>query len=208
MNDRLPAAHAHADTTALARTYLGPILAAAYERGAGWTDIVDSLARPGNARFLTAAILRLYPELRLVDVVGVIAPASSNGLARPTPGACQTIDAGLAAIDVRGPGWVDHRYPIDAVIPELVDAGFGPHDIVALFNGNVAITRLGPALQAVFADYEPDADHEAQGVTLAQRWRCTLRCCQPRPRRRPLRRWLGGAEGEVPSADLARGLSS
>ncbi len=205
MNDRLPARQPDPIPTA---SYLGAELAAAYDQGAPWTDIVAAIARPGNARFLTGAILRLYPGLRLVDVVGVIAPACSNGLARPTPGACQTIDAGLAAIDVRGPGWVDHRYPIAAVVPELVDAGFGPYEIVALFNGNVSLERLGPALQAVFPDYVADVDHEAQGDRLAHRWRCSLRCCQPRQRHRLLRRRLGAANREAPDDSSARALPS
>ncbi len=71
MTDHLPAARPEPISAA---SYLGPELGAAYDQGAPWTDIVAALARPGNARFVTAAILHLYPDLTLVDVVGVIAP--------------------------------------------------------------------------------------------------------------------------------------
>lgn len=144
-----------------------------------WRERAARDARPGAARALTAELLRIYPELRLSEVLPVVAPACAVALRRPTPGACQTIDAGLATIDVRGPGLVDGRYPVDAVVPELAAAGFGPHDIVALFNGNVPLDRLGGAVRDVFPDYVPHDDDEAIGPVLAGRWRCRLRCCAP-----------------------------
>ncbi len=185
--DRLSPPSAH-----LSASFLPPEVATAYDRGASWTELVSRAAQPGQARSLTAAILQLFPELCLRDVITVIPSACSTGLAHPTPGACQTIDAGLATIDVRGPGWVDSRYPIDAVVPELKDAGFGPHDIVALFNANVPIKRLGAVVAAAFPGYVPTADDEAVGRGLGLRWRCALACCQPRRRRR-LRSRLGRA---------------
>jgi hypothetical protein len=141
-------------------------------------------ARPGDSRRLTVVVLREWPGLRLVDVIGVIAPACAAGMRGPVLGRCQTVDARLGTIDVRGPGYVDDRYPLDSVLAELAEAGFGPEIVVALFNGNVAFARLGPTVQAMFPGYRPDVDDEAVGVLLAERWRCTLACCQP-----PRRRW-------------------
>lgn len=159
-----------------------------YDRGASWSDLVARYARRGNARALTFAVLTLYPDLRLVDVIEAIPKASSTGLRRPTPGACQTIDAGLAAIDARGPGWVSTGYPVASVVPELAEAGFGPQDIVPLFNGNVPFPALAAALTATFPGYHPERDDEAIGATLAERWRCHLPCCQPRRRWRARQR--------------------
>lgn len=125
------------------------------------------------------AVLRSYPDLRLGDVLSTIAGACAAGLKRPVPDHCQTIDAGLAAIDARGPGWVDHRYPLEAVLPELKDAGFDAHTIVALFNGNVPLERLGRCLRQLFPDYLSQVADEAVGHKLSTRWRCRLPCCQP-----------------------------
>ncbi|MDQ6947886.1 MAG: hypothetical protein M3256_16880 [Actinomycetota bacterium] len=174
-------------------------IAAGQGRGrhdADWQELVAHHATAGEARRLTAQVLRAFPDLRLVDVMGVIPAACTAGMPSPAPGHCQTIDAGLAAIDVRGPGWVDRRYPIAVVVPELADAGFDAAHIVALFNANVPMAQLGPTLAALFADYVPHRSDEALGSLLEQRWRCPLRCCQP-PARRQLSSWarvawLGG----------------
>jgi len=152
-----------------------------------WQQTVVAEARPGSARPLTVDVLRAYQELRLVEVIRVIAPACAAGMRVPVFGRCQTIDAGVGTIDARGPGWIDSRYPLDPVLAELANAGFGPEVIVALFNGNVPLDRLGSALRVLFPGYLPDYDDEAIGVRLAQRWRCSLPCCQPRRRRLSLR---------------------
>ena len=67
-------------------------------------------------------------------MLGVIPAACAEGMPSPAPGQCQTIDAGLATIDVRGPGWVDRRYAVAVVVPELAEAGFDAAHIVALFT--------------------------------------------------------------------------
>jgi hypothetical protein len=144
-------------------------------------------AYAGASRPLTTFILRLYPQLRLVDVLEVISAACTADMRRPVPGGCQTLAAGLATIDVRGPGWIDARYPIGPVVDELAEAGFGPHDIVALFNGDLPIEALAGALAPVFPDYVADPDDEALGARLAERWRCALPCCQSGGRPRSLR---------------------
>ena len=161
-----------------------------------WHELVAQYAKPGDARRLTAQVLRAFPDLRLADVEGVIGAACAAGMPSPAPGRCQTIDAGLAAIDVRGPGWVDRRYPVAVVVPELAEAGFDAAHIVALFNGNVPMEQLGPAVTALFADYMADIGDEALGALLEDCWRCRLRCCQP-PARRRLSRW---GRGVLPGA--------
>ena len=90
--------------------------------GAGWHELVAQYATAGDTRRLTAQVLRSFPHLRLADVVGVIPAACAAGMPSPAPGQCQTIDAGLATIDVRGPGWIDRRYPVAVVVPELAEA--------------------------------------------------------------------------------------
>ncbi|HWI04019.1 MAG TPA: hypothetical protein VNT52_09370 [Acidimicrobiales bacterium] len=161
-----------------------------------WRELAARYAKPGDARRLTAQVLRASPDLRLADVVGVIGAACAAGMPSPAPGRCQTIDAGLAAIDVRGPGWVDRRYPVAVVVPELAEAGFDAAHIVALFNGNVPMEQLGPAVAALFPDYVPHTGDEALGALLEDCWRCPLRCCQP-PARRRLSRW---GRGVLPGA--------
>lgn len=145
-----------------------------------WPQVVAREARAGGARSLTVKILRSFPELRLHHVVPAIPSACAGLMPRPVFGDCQTIGAGLAAIDVRGPGWVDSQYPIELVLPELQDAGFEAPKIVALFNGNVPIERLGPALRELFPGYVADVDDESLGALLPQRWTCPLPCCQHR----------------------------
>jgi len=166
--------------------------------GAGWADLVARYARAGDARRLTAQVLAAFPDLRLVDVVGVIPAACAAGMPSPAPGQCQIFDAGLAAIDVRGPGWVDRHYPIAVVVPELAEAGFDAAHIVALFNGNVPIEALGPAVAALFPGYVPDVADEAIGPRIIARWRCPLRCCQP-PEPGRFNRWVRAAKGHLSS---------
>ncbi len=173
--------------------WLGPGGIRIYQAGGSWREVVADSALTGTARNLTGAILLMYPELRLADVMAVIPACCAAGLSGPVIGACQTIDTGLAAIDVRGPGWVDIHYPLDVVVPELVEAGFGPHDIVALFNGNVIPDDLAAAIRAFYPDYEPDADDETIDV-LARRWRCWLPCCRVRRRRGPFAAIAGIAQ--------------
>jgi hypothetical protein len=163
-----------------------------------WQQLVAQYATAGDARRLTAQVLRAFPHLCLSDVVGVIPAACAAGMPSPAPGHCQTIDAGLAAIDVRGPGWVDRRYPVAGVVPELAEAGFDAAHIVALFNGNVPMEQLGPAVGALFPDYVPDAGDEALGALLEDCWRCPLRCCQS-PERRRLSRWARGVLTAAPT---------
>ncbi len=165
-------------------------------QGAGWHELVAQNATAGDARRLTIQVLRSFPHLRLADVVGVVAAACAEGMPSPAPGQCQTVDSGLAAIDVRGPGWVDRRYPVAVVVPELAEAGFDAAHIVALFNGNVPIKQLGRAVAALFPDYVPHMGDEALGPLLADCWRCPLRCCQP-PNRPRLPR-LPGASSPLP----------
>lgn len=155
-----------------------------------WSQVVTREARAGGARSLTVKILRSFPELRLRHVVPAIPSACAALMPRPVSGDCQTIDAGLVAIDVRGPGWVDWRYPIELVLPELQEAGFEAPKIVALFNGNIPIERLGPALRELFPGYVADVDDESPGSLLQRRWPCPLPCCQHRDhlRFRPLGR--------------------
>ena len=174
--------------------------------GTGWQDLVAQYAAAGDARRLTAQVLRAFPNLRLAEVVGVIPAACAAGMPSPARGHCQTIDAGLAAIDVRGPGWVDRRYPIAVVVPELAEAGFDAAHIVALFNGNVPIEQLGPAVAALFPDYVPHIGDEALGALMEDRWRCPLRCCQP-PQRRRLSRWARGTVGRLPGLLVRSGTS-
>jgi hypothetical protein len=164
----------------------------------GWQELVAHCATAGDARRLTAEVLRAFPNLRLADVVGVIPSACAADMPSPAPGRCQTIDAGLAAIDVRGPGWVDHRYPIAVVLPELAEAGFDAAHIVALFNGNVPMEQLGPAVAALFPDYVPHVGDEALGPILEDCWRCPLRCCQS-PGRRRISRWVRDAFPAAPT---------
>ncbi len=173
---------------------------------AGWQAMVARFATAGDARRLTAQVLRALPNLRLADVVGVIPAACAAGMPSPARGHCQTIDAGLAAIDARGPGWVDRRYPIALVVAELADAGFDAAHIVALFNGNVPIDQLGPAVAALFPDYVPHIGDEALGPLLEDCWRCPLRCCQP-PQRRRLSRWARGTVGQLAGPLVRSGTS-
>ena len=162
----------------------------------GWQEIVALCATAGDARRLTVQVLRAFPEQRLADVVGVIPAACAAPMPGAARGQCQTIDAGLATIDVRGPGWVDRRYPVDDVVPELAEAGFDAAHIVALFNGNVPIRMLSRAVAALFPDYVPHMGDEALGPLLADCWRCPLRCCQPPDRSRLPRR--PGAPSPLP----------
>ncbi len=173
--------------------------------GAGWADLVARYARAGDARRLTGQVLGAFPDLRLVDVVGVIPAACAAGMPSPAPGQCQTLDAGLAAIDVRGPGWVDRHYPIAVVVPELAEAGFDAAHIVALFNGNVPIDQLGPSVASLFPDYVPDVADEAIGPRIIERWRCSLRCCQPEPGR--FNRWVRAASGRLSSRPTSSGTA-
>ena len=172
-----------------------------------WHELVARYAKPGDARRLTAQVLRAFPNLRLADVVGVIPAACAAGMPIPAPGQCQTIDAGLAAIDVRGPGWVDRRYPVALVVPELCEAGFDASHIVALFNGNVPMEQLGPAVGVLFPDYVPDAGDEALGALLEDYWRCPLRCCQS-PERGRLSRWARGVLTAAPTLHEPPGVTS
>lgn len=170
-------------------------------RARGDTDrqaLVAQHAKAGDARPLTAQVLRAFPNLRLADVVGVIPAACAAGMPSPAPGQCQTIDAGLAAIDVRGPGWVDRRYPVAVVVPELAEAGFDAAHILALFNGNVPMEQLGPAVAALFPDYVDHIGDEALGPLLEHCWRCALGCCQP-PARRRISRWVRGVLPAAPT---------
>ena len=79
-------------------------------------------------------------------------------------------------------------------------AGFDAAHIVALFNGNVPMQQLGPAVSALFPDYVPHTGDEALGPLLEHCWRCALGCCQP-PAHRRMSRWVRGV---LPAAPIRR----